>query len=54
MFMHIDVSLVGFGAHFDNMFNGMPLPYSFKQFYITQQDIIVAPKVWHTKCQFIL
>ena len=47
--IHLDASLTGFGACYDNMVYALPLPASFTQFHITQLEmlnVIVALKVW--------
>ena len=47
--IHLDASLTGFGASYNNMVYALPLPQSFSQFHITQLEmlnVIVALKVW--------
>ena len=47
--IHLDASLTGFGACYNNMVYALPLPASFSQFHITQLEmlnVIVALKVW--------
>ena len=52
--IHLDASLTGFGACYDNMVYALPLPESFHEFHITQLEmlnVIVALKVWSTVWQ---
>ena len=52
--IHLDASLTGFGACYDNMVYALPLPESFVEFHITQLEmlnVIVALKVWSTVWQ---